>query len=203
MKSKHFVFFLSIIFSIGFVISAQAQAEKPKDRTSGTSGIMENHSYAWIEASDRWNYQKEFIYLLDGPASTLTPKGGAEDQEKFATRGPVLNRYCFGVENPAQCTREYIQSNLGNIYHPSIIYPVGYSGTEYVVFDLDANGRIAGGYHVVQQGTVCEPCSQAAVNAVAKLEKDWSPAIQNGNAAKSTVVVPVGFHVTAPLPEEK
>jgi hypothetical protein len=36
------------------------------------------------------------------------------------------------------------------------------------------------------------------VNEVAKLENGWSPALKNGNTAKSTVVVPVGFHVTAP-----
>ncbi len=187
-----------VICGLCLALGANAQ----EDKTTGTSGILENQPFTWMETTDRWNFEKEFSYIFDTPGPNFTAKGSNEDAEKFATRGPVLNRFCFGVEDPAQCTKDYIQTNLQNRYHPSIIYPVAYGGVEYVVFDLDENGKVVGGYHVVQQGTVCEPCSQAAVNEVAKFESDWSPALKNGNTAKSTVVVPVGFHVTAPLQDD-
>lgn len=69
--------------------------------------------------------------------------------------------------------------------------PAGYSGVEYVTFDVQSNGKTSG-FQVVKQDVLCKPCIQEAVNLVADLG-EWYPAVQDGIYVKSTVVVPVFF----------
>jgi hypothetical protein len=74
---------------------------------------------------------------------------------------------------------------------PNYAFPTGYSGVEYVTFEVQTNGKV-NGYQVVKQPVLCRPCVQTAVNLVASLD-EWHPAIQDGIFVKSMVVVPVYF----------
>ena len=84
-----------------------------------------------------------------------------------------------------------MKEKLREVELPNFAFPRGYSGVEYVTFDVQRNGRV-NGYQVVKQPVLCPPCIQTAVNLVASLG-EWYPAIQDGIGVKSRVVVPVHF----------
>ena len=107
------------------------------------------------------------------------------------SRGPVCSNDCNDSTAPAVCTENLMKEEFKEVGMPGVVFPRGYSGVEYVTFEVQNNGKVFG-YQVVKQSVICPPCVQAAVNLVSSLG-EWYPAVQAGVFVKSTVVVPVYF----------
>lgn len=161
----------------GFITFAQAQTDQT------------NHPFSWKETTDSWYMPQaySFKYSADD-AATMSNKG----QTNAVGHGPVYSNECRETTEPGACTENLMKEKFGNVVLPGIALPEGYSGVEYVTFEVQSNGKI-NNYQVVKQPVSCKPCVQKAVNLVASLGNDWHPAIQNGVYVKSTVVVPVHF----------
>ncbi len=167
------------IFFFGFLTLAHAQTGKT------------NHPFSWKETADQW--YKSPAYSFKYLPTDFTAKGGtAAATTKAATgHGPVCSTACNETTAPGACTETLIAEKLKDVELPGFNLPRGYSGVEYVTFEVQTNGKV-NGYQVVKQSVLCPPCIQKAVNLVAELG-DWHPAIQDGVTAKSIVVVPVYF----------
>jgi hypothetical protein len=165
---------VTLLFS-GFLASASAQ--------SNTS----NQPFSWKETTDAWYKAGKFTFRY---ADNLTPKGGQTIKTKIS-RGPACSMDCKEATAPDVCTESLVKEKLGNVDLPGFKLPKGYSGVEYVTFEVQTNGKTSG-FQVVKQPVLCKPCIQKAVNLVAELG-EWHPAVQDGIFVKSTVVVPVYF----------
>ena len=88
------------------------------------------------------------------------------------------------------------KEKCGNVALPDVRIPAGYSGVEYVTFEVQKNGKV-NGCQIVKQTVLCPPCFQTAVNLVAS-QGEWFPAISDGITVKSRVVVPVYFKWCVP-----
>ncbi|MBK8565870.1 MAG: hypothetical protein IPN76_21635 [Saprospiraceae bacterium] len=164
--------FLAILLC-GFLSTAFAQ--------TGTK----NYPFSWKETTDNWYKVKTYTFKY---ADNLTAKGTSKTKQN---RGPVCTNNCLDSTSPDACTEDIINENLKDVELPGFKLPSGYSGVEYVTFDVQTSGKV-NGYQVVKQSVACKPCIQKAVNLVAELG-EWHPAVQDGIFAKSTVVVPVYF----------
>ena len=105
--------------------------------------------------------------------------------------GPVCTHDCTESTDPGACTEQLLNGKLRDVELPDFPIPSGYSGVEYVTFEVQKNGQV-NSYQVVKQAVLCPPCIQTAVNQVASLG-EWHPAMQDGIFVKSKVVVPVYF----------
>ncbi len=171
---------LALLFLfLGVFASAQAQTGKT------------NHPFSWKETTDPW--YKSPAYAFKYLPTDFTAKGGtAAPTSKAKTgHGPVCSNECSGSTNPGACTEVLMQEKLKDVELPNYTYPRGYSGVEYITFEVQTNGKV-NGYQVVKQSVLCPPCIQKAVNLVAEMD-DWRPAIQDGVTVKSIVTVPVYF----------
>jgi hypothetical protein len=169
---------LPILF-LGLFASAQAQ----KGRT--------NHPFSWKETTDPW--YKSPAYSFKYLPTDFTAKGGtaAATTKAKSGHGPVCSTACYQTTAPGACTEALMQEKLKDVELPNFTFPKGYSGVEYVTFEVQTNGQV-NGYQVVKQPVLCPPCIQKAVNLVAEMD-EWHPAIQDGITVKSIVVVPVYF----------
>lgn len=167
------------ILLFGFFASAQAQTGKT------------NHPFSWKETTDAW--YKSPAYTFKYLPTDFTAKGGtaAATTEAKVGHGPVCSNTCNYTTNPNACTEALMQEKLKDVELPNFTYPRGYSGVEFVTFEVQTNGKV-NGYQVVKQSVLCPPCIQKAVNLVAELG-EWHPAIQDGITVKSMVTVPVYF----------
>lgn len=144
-----------------------------------------NHPFTWKETTDGWYKPKSFTFKY---ADGLTAKGLSKTKP---SRGPVCSNDCKESTAPDACTGSLVSEKLKDIELPGFRLPAGYSGVEYVTFDVQNSGKI-NSYQVVKQSVQCKPCIQKAVNLVAELG-EWHPAVEDGIFVKSTVVVPVYF----------
>ncbi len=173
MKFKQFSRWALPMLFCGFFVNAQAQTDKT------------NHPFSWKETTDPWFRSKEFTF-----------KFTADNKEQAVTKaraghGPVSGNDCNNTSAPDACTASLVNEKFKSVELKGFGFPEGYSGTEYVTFEVQSNGKLSG-YQVVKQRVLCKPCVQTAVNLVASLD-EWHPAIQDGINVKSTVVVPVHF----------
>ncbi|MBI1228013.1 MAG: hypothetical protein GC192_22465 [Bacteroidetes bacterium] len=174
MNLQH-VFRIALLLPLfGFFFTANAQS------------TSRNYPFSWKETTDKWYQSKAFAYKFD--TDGLTEKGGSSTR---ASHGPVCTNDCKESTAPDVCTATLVSEKLKDVELPGFSLPRGYSGVEYVTFDIQKNGKV-GNYQVVKQAVLCKPCIQKAVNLVAELG-EWFPADKEGNYAKSTVVVPVYF----------
>ena len=172
MKFKHFANLALLLICISFFSTLQAQ-------TTTT-----NQPFGWLKTTDSWYTSNSYTFKYE--TDDLTAKGNS------VSHGPVCSNACRETTGPGACTAELIEERFSAVELPEgVRIPAGYSGVEYVTFEVQANGRIFG-YKVVKQAVVCPPCIQTAVNLVAGLDR-WYPAKQDGIAVKSRVVVPVFF----------
>ncbi len=170
MKFKHFANIVLPIFLFGFFTTTYAQTNQP---------------FSWKETTDPWYMPKDYTYKL--LPDEFLPKGTTN-----IGHGPAFTNDCRESTAPDACTGSLIKEKLGAVKLPSgLRIPAGYSGAEYVTFEVQKNGKVYG-YQVVKQAVKCPPCIQTAVNEVASLG-EWYPATQEGITVKSTVVVPVYF----------
>ncbi|MEO1262816.1 MAG: energy transducer TonB [Bacteroidota bacterium] len=172
MKFKHFANLALLFICINFTSALQAQSQPA------------NQPFGWLKTSDSWYTPSSYTFKYE--SGDFTAKGNT------VSHGPVCSNGCRETTGPGACTATMIKSKFSEAELPDgVRIPAGYSGVEYVTFDVHANGRIFG-YKVVKQSVICPPCIQTAVNLVAGLD-EWYPAKQDGIAVKSTVVVPVYF----------
>ncbi len=164
MKFKHFAKLALALLAFGYFSTAHAQT---------------NHPFSWKETSDAWFTPTAYAFQY------------ATDEKAKVGHGPVSSDDCQETTNPGACTERMMKSKFTEVENPTGNFPSGYSGVEYVTFDVQSNGKI-NNYQVVKQPVVCKPCTQTAVNLVAALG-DWHPAIHDGKSVKSTVVIPVYF----------
>jgi hypothetical protein len=175
MNFKQFPWVAVAILCLGFFCDANAQAPTT------------NYPFSWKETTDTWYKPKAYAFKY--ASDDLTEKGGKTTNK--VSHGPVATNACQETTVPDACTESLLGEKLKDIEMPGLKLPAGYSGVEYVTFDIQANGKV-GNYQVVKQDVLCKPCIQRAVNEVASLG-EWHPAIQDGITVKSTVVVPVYF----------
>jgi hypothetical protein len=168
MKFKHFANLALILLLCGFFATVQAQ----------------NHPFSWKTTSDSWYMPEAYTFKYEG--DEFTAKG-----KSTPGHGPVFSNDCKEATDPDACTGNLIKEKLRDVELPNYTFPNGYSGVEYVTFEVQTNGNV-NNYQVVKQSVLCKPCIQIAVNKVAELG-EWHPAIQEGIFVKSTVVVPVYF----------
>jgi hypothetical protein len=162
---------LTLIF-IGFLSTANAQSSK-------------NYPFSWKETTDAWYKAKSYTFRY---ADDLTAKGTSKSKP---SRGPVCTNDCLESTSPGSCTESLVNDKLKDVELPGFKLPAGYSGVEYVTFEVQTSGKV-NNYQVVKQNVLCKPCIQKAVNLVAEMG-EWHPAVQDGIFVKSTVVVPVHF----------
>jgi hypothetical protein len=162
--------------------SAQVDKNKPVQDKTTLSKQQEKAAFTWRESADKWYAPKTYSYRFHDGTNATDPKD----------RGPVYTEACKDSANPGQCTENYMKAKFLNVSQPGLNYPSGYSGVEYVSFDVDENGKVSG-YQVLKQPVACEICSQEAVNRISSLSV-WQPAIQSGKPSKSSIVVPVYFN---------
>lgn len=167
---------LPILFC-GYFITAHAQAPTP------------NYPFSWKETSDKWYMPTAYTYKL--MPDDLAEKSGQAASKSKMNHGPVCTNNCKETTAPDACTAALISEKLKDVELPGFKLPSGYSGVEYVTFDVQKSGKVSS-YQVVKQAVVCKPCIQKAVNLVASIG-EWHPAIDDGIFVKSTVVVPVYF----------
>ncbi len=172
MKFKHFAGLALVIFICGSFATVQAQS----------------HPFSWKTTSDPWYMSETYTFKFAG--DEFTAKGASR-----SGHGPVCTNGCLETTRPDACTENLIKTQLTDIELPNYAFPAGYSGVEYVTFEVQTNGKV-NTYQVVKQSVLCKPCIQTAVNKVAELG-EWHPAIQDGIFVKSTVVVPVHFKTGA------
>ena len=175
---------LPILLFGGILTTAQAQSDKT------------NFPFSWKETTDKWYMPKSYTFKYSPvDLSGTTPKGQApkgQSTSKAKTgHGPVCSDECNETTSPGSCTEELLNEKLRDVKISGFTYPRGYSGVEYVTFEVQTNGKV-NNYQVVKQPVLCKPCIQKAVNLVASAG-DWHPAIEDGIVVKSTVVVPVYF----------
>ncbi|MCU0347648.1 MAG: energy transducer TonB [Saprospiraceae bacterium] len=159
-------------FFCAFLSTANAQTSK-------------NYPFSWKETADNWYMPKSYTFKY---ADGLTAKGSSSSKPN---RGPVCTNDCKETTAPDACTESLLSEKCKDVELPGFPLPQGYSGVEYVTFEVQHNGKV-NGYQVVKQAVSCKPCIQKAVNLVAS-SGEWFPAIQDGITVKSTVVVPVFF----------
>lgn len=169
---------LPILF-LGFFTSAQAQTGRT------------NHPFSWKETTDKWYMSNAYAFKY--LPTDFTAKGGTGQATSKATtgHGPVCSTACYETTAPGACTETLMREKFSEVEPTGFKLPKGYSGVEYVTFEVQSNGKVYG-YQVVKQPVLCPPCIQTAVNLVASLD-EWHPAIQDGITVKSIVVVPVYF----------
>lgn len=179
MNFKQILRFALSLLLLGIFTLASSQTSKT------------NHPFSWKQTSDPWYLSKAFAYKY------VSDDNVKETPDKKATnnRGPVCFNECKNSTAPGVCTEQLMKEKFKEVELPGINFPRGYSGVEYVTFEVQNNGRIYG-YQVVKQPVVCPPCVQTAVNLVSSLD-DWDPAVQDGIFVKSTVVVPIFFKIGA------
>jgi hypothetical protein len=148
-----------------------------------------NHPFSWKVTTDSW--YKPQAYTFKYTTGDLTEKGGQPTIQTRISRGPVCSNECKNTTAPDVCTENHLKEKLNKVELSGFRLPAGYSGVEYVTFDVQSNGKTSG-FQVVKQDVLCKPCIQEAVNLVADLG-EWYPAVQDGIYVKSTVVVPVFF----------
>ncbi|MEZ4959332.1 MAG: energy transducer TonB [Saprospiraceae bacterium] len=154
-----------------------------------------NHPFSWKESKDQWYMSKDYTFkYASDDLSGMTSKGQVAEKATVG-HGPVCSNTCNETTEPGACTERLMKEKFKEVELPGITFPNGYSGVEYVTFDILTNGKV-NSYQVVKQAVLCKPCIQAAVNEVAALD-EWHPAIQDGRIVKSTVVVPVYFKTGA------
>lgn len=180
MNLKHCSGLAFALIFLGFVTSSQAQ-----------TGKTANHPFAWKVTTDNW--YKSPSYAFKYMPSDFTAKGGQGQAttKAAAGHGPVGSNDCSQSTAPSACTEALVKERFKDIELPGVRIPSGYSGVEYVTFEVQTNGKV-NTYQVVKQSVVCPPCVQQAVNLVASIDQ-WHPAIQDGVVVKSEVVVPVYF----------
>ncbi len=172
MKFKHFANLVLPIFFCGMLATAHTQTVKT------------NQPFSWMETSDSWYMPQAYVFKY--ASGELTTKGRIS-----VDHGPACTYDCKESTSPDACTESLMNEKLGEVELPGIRIPAGYSGVEYVTFEVQNNGNIYG-YQVVKQPVICPPCIQTAVNLVAGLG-EWHPAADDGVFVKSRVVVPVYF----------
>ena len=177
MNFKQFFWIALSILFLSFFNDANAQAPS------------KNYPFSWKETSDKWYKPKAYTFKY--ATNDLTEKGGQTVSKTKVNHGPVASDACKETSAPDACTESLLADKLKDIDMPGMKLPSGYSGVEYVTFDVQTSGKVSN-YQVVKQSVVCKPCIQRAVNEVAALGQ-WHPAIQDGIFVKSTVVVPVYF----------
>ncbi len=144
-----------------------------------------NYPFSWKETTDTWFKAKTYTFKY---ADILTAKGTSKSKPN---RGPVCSNNCLDSTSPDACTNDLVNENLKEVELPGFKLPSGYSGVEYITFDVPTSGKV-NNFQVVKQSVLCKPCIQKAVNLVAELG-EWHPAVQDGIFVKSSVVVPVYF----------
>ncbi len=183
MNFTNFLKLAMLIVFCGCFATANAQVDKNKPVQDKTSiSQQDNSAYTWRETTDTWYSPKAYSYKYSTGATSTDPND----------RGPIYSEACKDSSNPGQCTENYFKAKFLNVNQPGMTFPKGYSGVEYVSFDVDESGKISS-YQVLKQPVVCESCSQEAVNRISSLSV-WQPAIQSGKPSNSTVVVPVYFN---------
>jgi len=181
MKFLHFIRLGLPVLFLGCFATMHAQTDN------------KNYPFSWKETTDAWFKPKAFAYKCYATdLSSMAPKSVATAKAKSG-HGPVASGDCKQATSPDACTLDLMNEKLKDVQLPNFSYPKGYSGVEYVTFDVLTTGKTTS-YQVVKQPVACKPCIQKAVNLVASLG-DWSPAIQDGSVVKSTVVVPVYFRL--------
>lgn len=154
----------------GFFLTAQAQTNQP---------------FSWKVTTDPWYMPQD--YSFECMPNEYTAKG-----KKASGHGPICSDVCKETTNPDACTAQLMNEKFREVeLPPNIAFPSGYSGVEYVTFEVQTNGKVHV-YQVVKQSVICPPCIQTAVNLVASLD-EWYPAMEDGIYVKSKVVVPVYF----------
>jgi hypothetical protein len=176
MNFKQFAWGILPILLFGCFATAQAQTDN------------KNYPFTWKETTDDWFKTKTYKYKYQ---DDLTAKGSPAVSKTKPSRGPVCTNECKETTAPDACTESLLKDKLKDVQLPGFKLPQGYSGVEYVTFEVQHNGRV-NGFQVVKQPVQCKPCIQKAVNLVAS-SGEWHPAIQDGLFVKSTVVVPVYF----------
>lgn len=166
-----------LLLCCGFFTTSNAQAPTP------------NSPFSWKETTDKWYQSKTFAYKFI--EDDFTAKGGSSGSKAKSNHGPVCTNDCKESTAPDACTETLISEKLKDVELPGFSLPRGYSGVEYVTFEVQKNGKV-NSYQVVKQTVLCKPCIQKAVNLVASMG-EWHPAVDDGIYVKSTVVVPVYF----------
>jgi hypothetical protein len=169
MKSKNLGKLALALVLCGFTLYLQAQTNQP---------------FSWKVTTDPWYMSQD--YSFEYLPNEFTAKG-----KTTSGHGPVCSFPCKESTNPDACTEQLMNENLREVELPSFKLPSGYSGVEYVTFEVQTNSEVSN-YQVVKQSVICPPCIQKAVNLVASLG-EWYPAMQDGIFVKSKVVVPVYF----------
>ncbi|GEM_PF-2896004 len=152
-----------------------------------------NYPFSWKDATEDWYMPSGYTFKF--LSDDLTAKGAST--KPTANHGPVFSNACKETSAPGACTETLMNEKFKDIELPSNAFPAGYSGVEYVTFEVQTNGKV-NNYQVVKQAVVCRPCIQKAVNLVAS-QGEWHPAVQDGIFVKSAVVVPVFFKVKSAL----
>ena len=179
MKFKQFSRLALPIPLCGFFANAYAQSDKT------------NYPFSWKETTDPWYRSKAFAFKYPPDAAAATGSKGQAVGKAKAGHGPVCSNECNNTSAPDACTADLMSEKFKAVELQGFGFPSGYSGVEYVTFEVQTNGKV-NGYQVVKQTVLCKPCVQTAVNLVASLG-EWHPAVQDGILVKSTVVVPVSF----------
>ena len=147
-----------------------------------------NYPFSWKETTDNWYNATSYKYKY--LTEDVIDESASASQSK-PNRGPVCTNECLETTAPETCTESLLKEKLKDTSLKGSSLPRGYSGVEYITFDVQHNGKV-NGYQVVKQPVLCKPCIQKAVNLVASLG-EWHPAVQDGIFVGSTVVVPVYF----------
>ena len=194
-------FFPLIILSLMFSFDARAQEEGTieYEKTAAVATevpiyeyetmTMEELGFPAVNPAKYLNYQYLLIWNQEEPL--FTDKVFEENQ---LDRLPLFSEDCIGAADPEACSNDAISDFMReHLNYPEKAADQGQESIEKVIFVIDQQGHIEKPVKVLSKEKPCKGCSDAAVNAVLEMPA-WVPAMKNGRAVKSKVVLPVIFN---------
>lgn len=130
-----------------------------------------------------------FVSCSDQPSAN-----SAEEQEqrmKAAATGQVYTEVQESA-TPSEGLKVFYEAISSTLVYPSEARQKGIQGKVYVKFIVNTDGTLSD--FKVERG-IGYGCDEAALNAVAKSNVKWNPGMQNGNAVRQQLVVPINFQL--------
>jgi TonB family protein len=131
-----------------------------------------------------------FVSCSDQPAANSAEE--KEQRIKAEQTGQVYTEV-QETATPSEGLKVFYEAISKTLVYPSEARQKGIQGKVYVKFIVNTDGTLSD--FTVERG-IGYGCDEAALNAVANSNVKWNPGLQNGNAVRQQMVVPINFQLS-------
>lgn len=171
---------------------AKAKADSIAQVATKVNEPKAQGKFTYVEGTDMKLNPKGYTYGYD----EADKSGKSKDVSYYITevdRPPMFSDKCLTKKQPMDCSNEAIQSYFStNIEYPAQADRSQSDGLEYVTFTVEPDGSIGPNFSVVTKEKSCKSCAEAAVKAIGAMP-NWVPALKDGKAVRTILVLPVRF----------